>query len=188
MSKRPKSSSALKHGAYSGFTLLPGENRLEFERFRRELFAEFRPQGRLEEEIVADIARLVWRKRNLGNYELTQLTSIVANLLATAREIAKSKADEENIINEVDHYKIMSRNTEEKQRADKVIERDKKMKELDLRKMATLEGLLKELDVDERLGAMIDKCLKRLLFVRGIKSVGHSNELPLPRPARISNS
>lgn len=186
MSKRPKSSSALKHGAYSGLTLLPGENRLEFERFRRELFA--RPQGILEEEIVADIARLAWRKRNLGNYELTQLTSIVANLLATTRDIAKSKADEEDIINEVDQYKIMSSNTEEKQCTDKLIERKKYMKELDLRKMATLEGLLKELDVDERLGAMIDKCLKRLLFVRGIKSVGHSNELPLPRPARISNS
>ncbi|MFO1098533.1 MAG: hypothetical protein U1E81_09825 [Xanthobacteraceae bacterium] len=181
MSKRPKSSSALKHGAYSGLTLLPGENRLEFERFRRELIAEFRPQGRLEEEIVADIARLTWRKRNLGNYELTQLISIVAKLLTTTRDIAKSNSDKEDTINEIDVYQVLSKDAEINERSADVIKRDKDLKELDLRKMATLEGLLKELDVDERLGAMIDKCLKRLLFVRGIKSVGHSNELPLPR-------
>ena len=187
MSKGPKSSSALKHGAYSGLTLLPGENRLEFERFRRELFAEFRPQGRLEEEIVADIARLTWRKRNLGNYELTQLTSIVANLLTTVRDIAKSKADEEDTVNTVDHYQgILSKEIDEVE--EPPAEVVKHLKELDLRKMATLEGLLKELDVDERLGAMIDKCLKRLLFVRGLKSVGRPNELPLPHPARVSNS
>ena len=42
---------------------------------------------------------------------------------------------------------------------------------LDVGKAATTAGLMKELEVKERLDAMIDKCLKRLLFVRGLKSI-----------------
>lgn len=59
MRRRPKISPALKHGGYSGLTLLPGEDRFAFEKLRRELFDELKPQGRLEQEIVTDIARLI---------------------------------------------------------------------------------------------------------------------------------
>jgi hypothetical protein len=38
---------------------------------------------------------------------------------------------------------------------------------IDVGEPATIEGLMKELDVRERLDGMIDKCLKRLLFVKG---------------------
>ena len=54
MRTQPKGSAALKHGGYSGLTLLPGEDRFAFEKLRRELFAELKPQGRLEQEIVTD--------------------------------------------------------------------------------------------------------------------------------------
>jgi hypothetical protein len=36
---------------------------------------------------------------------------------------------------------------------------------------ATFDGLTEELDIKERLDSLIDKCLKRLLFLRGIKSI-----------------
>jgi len=36
---------------------------------------------------------------------------------------------------------------------------------------ATVEGLLRDLDIEERLNALIDKGLKRLLFLRGLKSI-----------------
>jgi hypothetical protein len=36
---------------------------------------------------------------------------------------------------------------------------------------ATIDGLMKELDVIERLDGMIDRCIKRLLMVRGVKSL-----------------
>src|SRR5262249_58809823 len=42
---------------------------------------------------------------------------------------------------------------------------------VNLGKRATLDHLTKELAVEERLDAMIDKCLKRLLFLRGLKSL-----------------
>ena len=36
---------ALKHGGYSTTTLLPGENRSEFEKLHEDLITEFRPNG-----------------------------------------------------------------------------------------------------------------------------------------------
>ena len=36
---------------------------------------------------------------------------------------------------------------------------------------ATVDGLMKELEVRDRLGSMIDRHLKRLLFARGLKSI-----------------
>jgi len=46
---------------------------------------------------------------------------------------------------------------------------------------ATVDCLMKELEVQDRLDSMIDKCLKRLLFVRGLKSIS-SAPAPAPRP------
>ena len=46
---------------------------------------------------------------------------------------------------------------------------------------ATVDRLLQDLAVVERLDAMIDKCLKRLLFLRGLKSLRRvSSSPPLP--------
>jgi hypothetical protein len=51
---------------------------------------------------------------------------------------------------------------------------------------ATLDRLMKELEVQERLDAAIDRCIKRLLLVRGVKSMSiGSNSAPpqsLPSP------
>ena len=42
---------------------------------------------------------------------------------------------------------------------------------IDIGEPATIDGLMKELDIKERLDGMIHKCLKQLLVVRGIKSL-----------------
>jgi hypothetical protein len=56
-------------------------------------------------------------------------------------------------------------------------------------KTATVDGLLRDLGVEERLDAMIDKCLKRLLFLRGLKSLSPASSSappqPIPKPQRI---
>jgi hypothetical protein len=54
---------ALKHGVYSGTALLPGEDPGEFEKLHNKLIAEFAPAGPLEQDIVANMARLIWRKQ-----------------------------------------------------------------------------------------------------------------------------
>jgi hypothetical protein len=43
---------------------------------------------------------------------------------------------------------------------------------------------MKELDVEERLDAMIDKLIKRLLFLRGLKSITSSAANPSPSTAQ----
>ena len=40
---------------------------------------------------------------------------------------------------------------------------------------ASVEQLMKDLEVLDRLDAMIDKCLKRLLFVRELKSISSAS-------------
>jgi hypothetical protein len=69
--KRPP---ALKHGAYSEAALLPGEDPAEFKALHEGLIADFKPNGRMEEETVLSIARLTWRRRNLARFEAGQLS------------------------------------------------------------------------------------------------------------------
>lgn len=46
---------------------------------------------------------------------------------------------------------------------------------------ATLEGLAEYLDIVDRIDAKIDKLLKRLLFLKGLKSISESPSLPSPQ-------
>ncbi len=64
---------ALKHGAYSNTTLLPGEDPLAFKELHDGLVAEFAPAGPAEENIILTMARLYWRKQNLSTYQLAAL-------------------------------------------------------------------------------------------------------------------
>ena len=74
MGKRSKSlPSAFRHGAYSGTTILPGEDPNDFDELHSRLAAEFAPAGPLEEDIVTSMARLVWRRQNLSTYKLAAL-------------------------------------------------------------------------------------------------------------------
>jgi hypothetical protein len=56
--------------------------------------------------------------------------------------------------------------------------------------IATFDGLTRALAIEEQLFAMLDKCLKRLLLVRGLKSIsgtsssGPRRELQGPRKPR----
>jgi hypothetical protein len=128
VSKFKKRHPSLKHGAYSSTAILPGENPAEFEELYQALIAELAPTGALEEDIVANIARLVWRKRNL------------ATLLG---------AEDDFRLDEIGN-------------------------------IATAERLLSDLEMEGRLDALIDKCLKRLLFVRGLKSLPAASAPPRP--------
>ena len=74
MSTRKKQAPpALKHGAYATTVILPGEDKSAFDRLHKSLVSEFRPQGIFEEEVIGDLARLMWRKKNLGTYRLAEL-------------------------------------------------------------------------------------------------------------------
>jgi hypothetical protein len=46
---------------------------------------------------------------------------------------------------------------------------------IDIGEPATIEGLMKELEIKERLDGLISKCLKQLLMVRGVKSLSSAS-------------
>jgi hypothetical protein len=60
-------SNAFKHGAYAHehLALLSFEDRERFAKHSQRVFEEFRPDGALEEEIVGEIARLLWHKHRM---------------------------------------------------------------------------------------------------------------------------
>jgi hypothetical protein len=203
MPRNKKLPPALKHGGYSATALLPTEDRAAFEKLHRDLVNELTPKGRLEEDIVASIASLMWRKQNLDKYEIVHLALIMAELMQNERFAIFQKyispPDPAGSFKELDDLlgaaqeaaeAKQGRSPELKQRIkaaagrvaeqiaaeDAVAKQHSKMAEevFEIARMAALNRLVKELSVAERLDAMIDRCLKRLLFLRGIKSLAPS--------------
>jgi hypothetical protein len=163
---------ALKHGAYSATAVLPGENPAEFEKLHRQLIAELKPSGVFEDDIVATIARLIWRKQNLTTLRIAELARERCSTLQAVKpppflDLTKRKeaADDEARKELGDTYELV-----------------------EIGESATSDGLTKELDIIERLDAQIDKCLKRLLLVRGLKSISTASSLAPPRIAGPSRA
>jgi hypothetical protein len=171
-----KSQPALKHGGYSATTILPGESVAEFEKLHCDLVAELTPNGVLERDTVATIARLFWRKQNLATFRIAELARrhreqlIKENLPPGVRTV-------QVFIGGIDpdSREEATRATEDQARKDL---RDT-YELVEIGDAATVARLMEDLDVQDRLDAMIDKCLKRLLFVRGLKSIS-SGSSPAP--------
>ena len=66
MAARFKSHNSIRHGGYCQTILLPGENAADLGKLFGDLIDEFSPNGALEEDIVATMARLLWRKHHIG--------------------------------------------------------------------------------------------------------------------------
>ena len=163
---------ALKHGAYSATTILPGENAAEFEKLHREVIAEFTPDGPFERDEVASLARLMWRKQNLRTFRIAELARSHREKLV--REMAPEFPPE--------IFPAFGR-SEAAQAAEDQARKDlgDAYELVEIGDPATLDGLMNELDVHERLDAMIDKCIKRLLLVRGLKSLPMRTSLEAPK-------
>ena len=172
--------SALKHGAYSEAALLPGEDPAEFKALHKGLIADFRPSGRMEEETVLSIARLTWRRQNLARFELGQFSHYVFETLkrVLAEESDNIRKFDKDIMAAFDKMIEVSKRAREGPRA--------AVEVVEGYNVAVLARLMKELDVEERLDAMIDRLLKRLLFVRGLKSITSSGVMASPSSARTS--
>jgi hypothetical protein len=170
---------ALKHAGYSATTLLPGEDPAAFEKLHRALIHEFAPVGTLEEEIVADMARLTWRKQNLATFRIAQLAQ------KRHHEINSEKVPTLDLFAHDEDYLALQQARREGYRAAK----EQAQQELgdtyeliDIGEPATIKGLMDELDIKERLDSLISKSLKQLLMVRGVKSLSAaSSSVPTPQ-------
>ena len=67
---------ALKHGGYARTTLFPGEDAAAYKRLHDGIVAEFAPVGPVEEDIVKELADLLWRKQNFGIFRLAQKVKV----------------------------------------------------------------------------------------------------------------
>jgi hypothetical protein len=170
---------ALKHGAYSARGILPGESPTEFEKLHRELITDLGPSGALENDIVATMARLLWRKTNLRTLSTAKFAR---DRYSTIRN--------ENVDSDFPTLGVLVdpiRREEQIRTAE-----DQAQKELGeiyelitAGEATTFDGLIKELDILERLDAAMSRCFKQLLLVRGVKSISET-PLPTARPKRIT--
>ena len=164
--------SALKHGGYSVTCILPGESPAEFEKQHQELIAEFSPNGALENDIVATVARLVWRKKNHGTFRIAE--NARARYQEIMQKVPADKMDYEFAV----LGKVIEKVDPAVREAALRAAEDQARKELgdayafvENSKLGSVDQQMEGLEVETRLDAMIDKCLKRLLFLRGLKSI-----------------
>lgn len=188
MPKFKKRHPALKHGAYSSTAVLPGEDPAEFEELYQALIADLAPTGALEEDIVTDIARLVWRKRNLATFSLSKGLQTVWHKIMSEKFYEKfphaTPDSSRRVLSGSERDKLDEAiGAARDQMREKLGEDAFRLVEID--DTATFERLLTDLEIEERLGALIDKCLKRLLFLRGLQSLPTASSSAPPQPQRI---
>jgi len=170
-----KSHPALKHGEFCATSVLPGENAAAFKKLHRKLIAEWTPNGALEDDIIATMAGVLWRKQNLATLQIAELARNRSERIRKENAVALE-------------YSLLRPHDDEPAKRKEAVEaaEDQVREELgdtyrlvEIGRTATTGCLMEELGIHDRLDAMIDRCLKRLLFVRGLKSIsGASSSTP----------
>jgi hypothetical protein len=166
-----KQSNALRLGVYSTIGLLPGESPAKFKKLQKNVIDEFKPNGTVEHDIVMTIARALWRKQNLATFQTAQLVKFryrqIVDEELKSREISSS------------HSQISLQKGENQATLEEAWRAAQKQACSELGDLCeyrdddfgTIERLMKDLEVVERLDAVVDKCVKRLLMVRGVKAL-----------------
>jgi hypothetical protein len=144
---------ALRHGLYSALTVLPGEDYAAFQKLYRHLVEEYAPSGVSEFELVQNIARLMWRKKNLATYYLAYLArrycdNVIEGKLVGRREAQAREKAEQEVREELGPEGRL----------------------LDLKD--DHQAMMGDLTVHEKLDAMIARNIKQLFLVKGLKTVG----------------
>jgi hypothetical protein len=75
---KPRKKNALAHGIYGKDILLPWESRKDFEKLLADLRDDFRPVGRMQNDIVFDLAHLRWQKYRVRRCTSPRLTEILS--------------------------------------------------------------------------------------------------------------
>jgi hypothetical protein len=184
--RKTKKHPALKHAGYSAMALLPGESRADFEKLHADLISEFAPAGAYEDEIVADMAGLIWRKRNLATFRMAQQAQ-------RYYENIRREKEPEPTLKPMPGYATLEQilgmkppdPVKVKAAAQAAVAQARKelgwaYEFVDFGEVATIDRLKEEIDVRGRLDAMLDGCVKRLLHVRGLKSISPASHAAQP--------
>jgi hypothetical protein len=175
-----KSHPALNHAGYSATSVLPGENVAEFDQLHRDLIAELTPAGPLEDDIVADMARLLWRKQNLATFRVAEIAR--RRLSAILSEMPPHVAEIPSLgcLSEIDPAALKAAIHAADDQARAELGDVYELARAD-QAATTINGLIGELEVQDRLNSLIDRCLKRLLYVRGLKSISSGSSATSPK-------
>jgi hypothetical protein len=154
---------ALKHGAYSATLLVEDSN---FKRLHRGLIADFKPVGTFEKAIIGDLARLMSCKQNLIIFRIAELAR------KRDQQILAEKLPDlqfHGILNPAEEKKLRQAAEDQARK-----ELGENYELIEMGETATLDCLIKELDVEERVNRQIDRCLRQFFLVRGLKSVAQA--------------
>ena len=181
MTEIKKPHPALKHAGYSATTILPGESAADFKKLHKDFIFELTPNGALQEETVETIAHLVWRRKNFGTFRIAEraqqrMIQIRNEMIPMDDGVPRSdKSDDFDKTFTDKWHAAESKAREELGEAYSLVE---------MGEAATVAGLMRDLAVLERLDAMIDKYLKRLLFLKGLESLTIAS--PSSPPPRLT--
>ena len=177
---------ALKHGGYSATGLLPGEDPVAFEKLHRDLISELCPDGPLQEDTVFDIARLTWRKQNLETFRVAEAARERASAIRSEMIPSTTPPLDFPLLgvssdwSPPDPADVEAATEAAEARARKELGENYKFVEMG--DLATATQMLADLEVEERLNAMIDKLLKRLWMLQASKSLSSpASSTTLPR-------
>ncbi len=195
-----KKRNALKHGANATEVMLWSERYEDYEQLRAELYLEFSPSGSTEEYLVRTLLDLRWRRRRLDCYEQIIMQKELNEIREdneTSREIEKlaavaSEFEGADTVEKVEvifsgldpgYSEVIRSHWPLEARADPVAWGSKMRADLARRTTVRLEGpdqFIKIFDPDtfdddlariERLDAMIDRTIKRLIQVKTMKQM-----------------
>ena len=177
---------ALKHGGYSATGLLPGEDPAAFEKLHRDLISELCPDGPLQEDTVFDIARLMWRKQNLEAFRVAEAARERASAIrsemipSTMPPLLGFPVLGSSDWTPPDPADVEAATEAAEAQARKELGENYKFVEMG--DLATATQMFADLEVEERLNAMIDKRLKRLWMLQASKSLSSTaSSTTLPR-------
>ena len=133
-----------------------------------------------EEDTVATIARLVWRKQNLETFRIAERArKRQAKILS--EKMPPNRWPEIPIFGEEHIDPAVSAAAHQAAENQARAELGPAFDFIEMGEEATVEQLMKDLELLGLLDAMIGRCLKQLLFVRGLKSTS-TVPAPAPRP------
>jgi hypothetical protein len=159
---------------------LPGEEPEAYEKLNKSLFAEYNVSGCSEESTMTSIAKTMWQLQRLGIYEHVQYLR--------ARGGPQSFANGKNPIGEaIDQFMAkrgLSFRKDSASDAPTVPEQPKEKSNdellLELGNLVTLDHLDKELDVENKLMAKLDRLFKRFFQIKAMKPLMGLGEPPAP--------
>jgi len=158
---------ALKHGAFSELLILPGEDPAAFEKLKQDLFAEYNVSGCSEESTMTSIAKTIWQLRRLGLYEHVQYLRACGSGSSAFTNGKNPIAESINAFRRKHGFKVPEDSSPDVPSVP--VEKSIDEALLELGKLVTLDHLDKELDVENKLMAKLDRLLKRFFQIKAMK-------------------